>query len=92
MTWGKGNKDGGKDNQGGGNQGGGGKGGKSYSGQGRSKNKNKNKNKGKDDKDEKDETVSAVGSKITMSNIVLNVGTPNISQEIVRRQVCSAVL
>ena len=32
------------------------------------------------------------GSNITMSNIVLNVGTPNISQEIVRRQVPSAVL
>ena len=32
------------------------------------------------------------GSKITMSSIVLNVGTPNILQEIVRRQVRSAAL
>ena len=32
------------------------------------------------------------GSKITMSSIVLSVGTPNILQEIVRRQVYSAAL
>ena len=66
MTWGKGGKDGGKDNQGGGNQGGGnqgggGQGGKSSGGQGRRKNRNKNKNKGKEDKDKKDETVAAAG-------------------------------
>ena len=66
MTWGKGNKEGGKDNQGGGNQGGGnqggrGQGGKSNGVQGRRKNRNKNKNKGKEDKDKKDETVAAAG-------------------------------
>ena len=66
MTWGKGGKEGGKDNQGGGNQGGGNQGGrnqgaKSNGGPGGRRNKQKNKNKGKDDKDKKDKTVSAMG-------------------------------
>ena len=62
MTWGKGGKEGGKDNPGGGNQGGGNQGGKPNGGKGKwSKNKEKNKGKGKDDKDDKDETVFAIG-------------------------------
>ena len=62
MTWGKGGKEGGKDNPGGGNQGGGNQGGKPNGGKGKwNKNKEKNKGKGKDHKDDKDETVSAVG-------------------------------
>ena len=65
LTWGKGNKDGGKDNpgggnQGGGNQGGGGQGGRSNGGNGGRK-RNRNKNKGKEDKDNKEETVAAAG-------------------------------
>ena len=62
MTWGKGGKEGGKDNPGGGNQGGGNQGGKPNGGKGKwNKNKEKNKGKGKDDKEDKDETASAVG-------------------------------
>ena len=60
LTWGKGNKDGGKDTPGGGNQGGGGQGEKSNGGNGGRKG-NRNKNKGKEDKDNKEETIAGAG-------------------------------
>ena len=90
LTWGKGNKEGGKDNPGGGNQGGGGQGGKSNGGPGGRK-RNKNKNKGKEDKDNKEETVAAAGIQKTMSSIVSNVGTPSTSRGTVRKQAHSSV-
>ena len=81
MTWGKGNKDDGKENPGGGNQGsgnqgGGGKGGKPNGGQGGGKNKGNKKNKGKEDKDDKDETIMAVGSQENNVKYCFKCGDP----------------